>query len=1659
MIKKISYYITFLLALWGLDGNAQLFPSGSLNGTPNLAVYDYGNDWYRNNLIWFKLHVWQDGLYRVTQTDLDTAGVTLSNFDPNNLHIYYRGEEIPLHVETDLQGNLNYFEFYGFKNDGAVDSKLYRDPYSHRADPNQQATPFSSIFTDTSAYFVTWDNNPGLRYQEVNSANYLAHSPKPYFRFRKVEEIAVNYFRGGGSEANGFFLGNSDYISGEGYTGYDVKDGETKLRNIATPGYYNSGNASDFQIRSIGVNSGTHGFRAQVQTTIAYTDTFLGIAIKTHQFSTNVLLPNTTQLRITATQPNPLESNQLKINWITIDYDRNFNLTNQTNIRIHSWYDIDTARFSFINVNLSSEAWLYDLDGHYRIPAVVNGTTTDFLIPGNPNPRRMAMVTDNALKTPKIEATTSLANLSNHQNDADFVIISHRRVANSANEYKLYRDTCTVNPHKARVVFVDQIYDEFGYGSVTPLAIKRFCKYTMDQWSTRPKYFLLWGKGLYKTRDNTQNLVPAWGFPASDYEYVTNFEDNSFNYVPVASIGRVNVEKDDEGRQYLEKVVEYEHMAYANWMKEAIYLGGGNTSGEQERIIENLVGVIDSGKVTISPGSYGYQVKNSAAAGKIDFFCKYGNGFVTSTNEPTEDVINRGAGLIHFFGHSGPNVFDVDLQDASQYTNWGKYPLMVAAGCYGGEFTESIKTFGERFVLEKNRGSIAYVANSTVGNIVQLDTWADAFYNNAFGTMYAQPLGDIMRQTIRDLFFTSGTHTNNILILNHGRQINLQGDPAVVLRFPTKPDLKIEEKNVFFETATLSAQDTSFVLNLQIENQGSAFADSFDVRIKQRNPQGGEHIFPMVRRGPFPLWDTLQLTLPNVYGLQFAGLNEFEVYVDFPDTLNEYFEDNNQLLKLQVINSNTPAIIYPPEFSVVPSSTLRLAASTYVMTAEANLQYAFEIDTVTTFDSPFKRSSGPINGSANYVEWPITFIPVEGQVYFWRVRLLQTNPAAWALSSFRYKQGKTGWAQARDPQFIKDPKVGLSIDDVDYEWSFSGLSEDLRVTIERGVPNYFLGPYSSNASTPPVGGIMYTAIDQHTLEVSVHDVLYGDWRFIPMPTAQTDLISAIQNTPSGDYFLIATWDDPKMATWSDASLQALVQLGGDFAQLRAVPNGDKMIFFGRKGDSPGQARVITQPNLFLSNGTPIHSLRVSLFGPGDNGKLYSTEIGPATDWREMFQQWQSLDENPDEKMDITVLGLHQDRTADTLLVDIGQGTTILSQIDAQTYPYMRLVGNFEDLRNFTAPQISEWEVLYGVPPDGVVDPVTAAILPPDTIQEGDTLSFSLQARNSTPIPMDSLLVRFAVERKDRSIVEIGTQRYADMPAYATIDLPYSFATSDKGLADNVAVIVEINPNNDQIEQYSFNNTYRKDLFVVTDQVGPILDVTFDGKHIIEGDIISPTPEIEIQLTDENLFLPMAVSDTNFKVWFGLGRAESLLPQIQISGNANIEAIPGKLPDNNRGRLIFRPGLLEDGEYTLKVQGYDYKGNESGKVEYLIHFQVVNEKAITQVLNYPNPFSSSTRFVYTLTGNELPYRFDIEIYTITGKLVKVIDLLAMGEVQYGYNISDYAWDGKDEFGDPLANGVYIYKAVVRFRDRSDHKLRDEDIEDYFNNGYGKMYLMR
>ena len=186
-------------------------------------------------------------------------------------------------------------------------------------------------------------------------------------------------------------------------------------------------------------------------------------------------------------------------------------------------------------------------------------------------------------------------------------------------------------------------------------------------------------------------------------------------------------------------------------------------------------------------------------------------------------------------------------------------------------------------------------------------------------------------------------------------------------------------------------------------------------------------------------------------------------------------------------------------------------------------------------------------------------------------------------------------------------------------------------------------------------------------------------------------------------------------------------------------------------------------------------------------------------------------------------------------------------------------------------------------------------------------------------------------------------------------------------------------------------------------------------------------------------------------------AQVKIPFLDGDGNTVMQWIPAN-SDNKRFKIIYPSEFEKDGEYTLLVQGTDRSGNLSGDLSYEVKFEVVRESSITNMMNYPNPFTSSTRFVFTLTGEEVPDDILIQIMTVAGRVVKQIDESELGEIRIGRNITSYAWDGTDDFGDPLANGVYLYKVIVKSNGEN-MKRRESGSDKYFQKEFGKMYLMR
>ncbi|MDG1330789.1 MAG: C25 family cysteine peptidase [Crocinitomicaceae bacterium] len=744
-------------------------------------------------------------------------------------------------------------------------------------------------------------------------------------------------------------------------------------------------------------------------------------------------------------------------------------------------------------------------------------------------------------------------------------------------------------------------------------------------------------------------------------------------------------------------------------------------------------------------------------------------------------------------------------------------------------------------------------------------------------------------------------------------------------------------------------------------------------------------------------------------------------------------------------------------------------------------------------------------------------------VYFWRVSIDDPSPD-WREFSFQHINGREGWGQDHFFQFKKNGFAGINYDrpsrtrefapnikslscraltgiSLENQWNFDGEGLDLfNYGMGTGVnPNNFyltpkfcvaiidpntLVPWYTRYTGPSVqtgGPYEYIGQNLNNDFGNNNNDLDGWYEATSNPRpmniftfAQDDTVRLnsfqdliLNQVPDSHYILIYTPRIAEYDTWAaldSADMYGLFQgLGSD--SIHAGRTNLPFIFFCKKGDPNS---VVEE---FCQDPSGDVSVNIELVGKFYNGFETSTKIGPAADWGNVYWKQDPLETPTLDSTNLRITAYDWAGapllTIDTLFTSNDSIIDLSTVVDASLYPFLTLNASYVDTLTFTPAQVDRWHVLYQPLPEAAIDGTSLYTFThsSDTLEAGQDFDFAVDVKNIFSVDMDSLLVEYWVEDANQIKHPIAYDRQGPLLVGET--LRDTITVSTEGLNGINLLIMEVNPYvngslyiTDQPEQEHFNNLLQLPFYVNPDDVHPILDVTFNGRHILNGDIVDPNSEVLITLKDDNEFLIMDdVSDTtNFGIYLtDPNGIQTRIPFVDGNGNMVMQWIPAE-PQHKRFKIIWPSELTIDGMYTLFVQGTDKSGNLSGDLDYKVSFEVIHESSITNMMNYPNPFSTSTRFVFTLTGSEEPDEILIQILTVSGRVVREITEDQLGQIHIGRNITEYAWDGTDEFGDPLANGVYLYRVKTELNGESiEHRKSGADT--HFTKGFGKMYLMR
>lgn len=205
--------------------------------------------------------------------------------------------------------------------------------------------------------------------------------------------------------------------------------------------------------------------------------------------------------------------------------------------------------------------------------------------------------------------------------------------------------------------------------------------------------------------------------------------------------------------------------------------------------------------------------------------------------------------------------------------------------------------------------------------------------------------------------------------------------------------------------------------------------------------------------------------------------------------------------------------------------------------------------------------------------------------------------------------------------------------------------------------------------------------------------------------------------------------------------------------------------------------------------------------------------------------------------------------------------------------------------------------------------------------------------------------------------------------------------------------------------------------VVADNKGPDIDLWMNDSTFVRGGMTDPTPTILAKVFDESGINTV-----------GKGVGHDIVAVIDAnSSNAIVlnDHYESELNTYKRGTIKYPLSKLAEGKHTLSLKVWDVHNNSSiAETE----FVVANDAnlAIDHVLNYPNPFTTNTGFFFEHNAPGQELAVTIQIFSVSGKLVKV---LHQNFVTEGYRVGPVQWDGRDDFGDKIGKGVYVYKVKV------------------------------
>lgn len=1304
-----------------------------------------------------------------------------------------------------------------------------------------------------------------------------------------------------------------------------------------------------------------------------------------------------------------------------------------------------------------------------------------------------------------IKIKTENSDLRNITNGADYIIITHPDFIIPAQRLAAYRSSNLkgYSSPRVKVVNVMDIYDEFSYGLMNPLALQYFVKYAFNNWQQpAPAYIVLMGDLSSDYRkiqpSSRNNYIPSppfhstiYGQAASDNGIVTIIGND---LVPELAIGRISCETIDEANILVDKIINYPADSEKSWQQNVLLLSSGLSESDENQFKFNDRNMILANLYTDLEGIKSTKVFRYP--NKPEYIQYQGEG------PDIRREIDNGAVLVNYYGHGGGFQWDLVFtdDDIRALNNGNKLPFVVSVTCYTAHY-DNQEIFGEIFNSIPGKGSVAFLGSSgvtfwpTTANFNQ-ELFREFFKNKR------HVIGDAI------VIAKSNPGYGTMLAL-----LTLLGDPGLELALPYDADFVIKPSSISIDPFNPVLDDTVKV-KLNIENLGRIWiGDSVKVHLYE-GIISDSTLIGLNKLSAFGEKDSTYFTwIPKK-----EGNNNLIALVNDDHLVSESdYTDNIAAKEFQVFSIDKPNILKPVPNYFTNQNKIDFLIMDIGHFVQQNFNYKIVIDTSRELSSSLKITSPLLSAVRGMVKWSTP--QLSAGEYFYEVSIFSsTDTNKSELQTFSITPVSGGGYLAKNEQ-LKDLNnsnilysenenaLVLNIEPLPPRPNRDKLLDSLIVQLpldtteittctNDGTYLYFTNvSYYRDGTKSKIykvgtgynGSIksqLYGSIADLKVEVK-NTIFYHSDGFIYAATGDDSTLLKI-NIDTGDTSrveipgrLLPTEDGllRNGGFYLTSDGQYVYNLSAGYGELRNkyvmrifdptmgwIQIGDDIIFDGMSAYgfcsfyvydghlqtyesyiSGYMRKYRTTDGYFEEEYLPFldnkkvycwsydwinNFLYGGLYTPAvisydfgfykcvgsyteASGQIYSQSIGPARNWHNIKYNLETSGSTGSYSS--AIFGKNNNtQNWDLLRTGIGAETNI-EDIDPKRYPYLKFNMDMVDSSlGVSEPlKFKTLQVDYDYFPELNLYPNEIAF-DPDSMLQGFPVQMTYTIENVGYTQADSLKLDFYHNLLDT----VYYTTYLNIPADSFVTITKSIST------DNLLYSAPVSPINVKViatspiqEYYTFNNESNGNFNVVRDSANPMFNITFDGREIINGDIISSEPEVVITLEDNS---PLPLDST----YFTLVHTYKNIPKVLTVPGPDITFVSTPYP-NNKAIITWTP-KLEDGRHVLEVLAKDASGNFFDSTSSRSVFNVFNNPDLLQVFNYPNPFSDNTYFTFELRGVLPPEEFKIKIFTVAGRLIK--EIIPTTPLQIGFN--KIYWDGKDEDGDEIANGLYFYKIISK-----------------------------